>query len=284
MSHCGPVVPQKRPDPIYNNDIARVGATELPFGLDRRYSLAPFPLGEGMPQVCNPQCSVRGRKAHRNLVSHAAFAAALAVALLYGNTAARAGDDDGPSVIGQIMHTLGFRSINDSYEGIDYNERSPLVVPPTRDLPSPETVNAAPAPNWPKDPDIARRQAAKKDSNKARYQKDYVEQSSRVLSRDELDRPGGPGPNAAGDGDSTANSGMVDPHDKGAKKGLFSGISNIFGKKEEYATFTGEPTRDSLTDPPPGYLTPSPDEPYGIGPNKGKYDVPTIANHGELTR
>ena len=37
------------------------------------------------------------------------------------------------------------------------------------------------------------------------------------------------------------------------------------GKKDESAKFTGEPPRTSLTDPPPGYQTPSPDQPYGIG-------------------
>jgi hypothetical protein len=238
-----------------------------------------------MPQVCNPHRSTGDRKVRRNPLSRVALGAALAAGVAMANSAARAGDDDdGPSVISQIMHTLGFQRLGDSYAGIDYNERSPLVVPPTRDLPPPETANAAPAPNWPKDPDIAKRQAAKRDSNKARYQRDYVDESTRPVPRNELDKPGGPGPNAAGDGDSSADSSMNDPRDKGAKKGMFSGISNIFGKKEEYATFTGEPARETLTDPPPGYLTPSPDQPYGIGPDKKKYDVPTVANHGELTR
>ena len=34
------------------------------------------------------------------------------------------------------------------------------------------------------------------------------------------------------------------------------------------ARFTGEPARASLTDPPPGYQTPSPDQPYGLGKDK----------------
>ena len=37
------------------------------------------------------------------------------------------------------------------------------------------------------------------------------------------------------------------------------------GNKEETVKFTGEPPRTSLTDPPPGYQTPSPDQPYGAG-------------------
>ena len=45
-------------------------------------------------------------------------------------------------------------------------------------------------------------------------------------------------------------------------------FSPIFSTKEEYATFTGEPVRSSLTEPPPGYRTPSPNQPYGLGKQK----------------
>jgi hypothetical protein len=39
----------------------------------------------------------------------------------------------------------------------------------------------------------------------------------------------------------------------------------MFGKKkEEEAKFTSEPPRASLTDPPVGYQTPSPAQPYGL--------------------
>ena len=38
--------------------------------------------------------------------------------------------------------------------------------------------------------------------------------------------------------------------------------------REEYANFAGEPVRKSLTDPPAGYRVPSPEQPYGIGPDK----------------
>jgi hypothetical protein len=44
--------------------------------------------------------------------------------------------------------------------GIDYRERSPLVVPPSLDLPPPTSAsNAAPVANWPKDPDERQRKA-----------------------------------------------------------------------------------------------------------------------------
>ena len=38
------------------------------------------------------------------------------------------------------------------------------------------------------------------------------------------------------------------------------------GNKSETAPFKGEPTRESLTMPPPGYQTPSSNFAYGTGP------------------
>ena len=188
-------------------------------------------------------------------------------------------DDDGPSVFGSIMHTLGFRRSGETYDGIDYNERSPLVVPPTRDLPPPVSGSAAPAPNWPKDADVERKKKAKKDES-PRYQTgDSVQNASRPLSPSELNPSGARPGNSSGDGDSSANSQMIDPRDQGAKKSMFSGIF----KKEQYATFTGEPSRQSLTDPPPGYQTPSPDQPYGIGPAETKYKPQTVGDRATLS-
>ena len=38
------------------------------------------------------------------------------------------------------------------------------------------------------------------------------------------------------------------------------------GKDEpDVGKFTGEPPRTALTEPPAGYQTPSPDQPYGVG-------------------
>jgi hypothetical protein len=229
-----------------------------------------------------PQDRNCDREVGRRLLARTALSGALAATMIFAGTAARA-DDDGPSVISSIMHTLGFKAPGDTYSGIDYNERSPLVVPPTRDLPPPVSNAAPPVANWPKDPDIARKKAAKVD-NSAHYQVgDSVMNDARVLSPHELDRPGAARSSASGsgDGDSTANSQMVDPRDQGAKKSLFSGL---FKKDPQYATFTGEPSRESLTDPPPGYLTPSADQPYGVGPAESKYKVPTLADRVEPTR
>ena len=44
-------------------------------------------------------------------------------------------------------------------------------------------------------------------------------------------------------------------------------LGMMFGKPkdENVAHFTGEPPRTELTDPPAGYQTPSPVQPYGVG-------------------
>jgi hypothetical protein len=49
----------------------------------------------------------------------------------------------------------------------------------------------------------------------------------------------------------------------GYRGGLFG--SMFGGQQERSARFTGEPARTSLTEPPPGYQTPSPEQPYGQG-------------------
>jgi hypothetical protein len=206
----------------------------------------------------------------------------LAGLVLCTNSAARAGDDDdSPSVMGKVMETLGLRDPKGNYAGIDYNERSPLVVPPTRDLPPPEASTAPPAPNWPKDQDMIRRTKAKAEEKKVAPHPDNVADSSRPLMPNELDPAGAPKVSAPIDSSASANSLMNDPRDKGVKKSLFSGI---FSSKTEYTTFTGEPSRGTLTDPPPGYLTPSPDQPYGVGQAPSNYKVKSLSERVEPAR
>jgi hypothetical protein len=227
-----------------------------------------------------PQIRIRNRKV--GMLVHAALGVGLAGLVLCTNSAARAGDDDdSPSVMGKVMETLGLRDPKGNYAGIDYNERSPLVVPPTRDLPPPEASTAPPAPNWPKDHDMIRRAKAKAEEKKVAPHPDNVADSSRPLMPNELDPAGAPKVSAPIDSSASANSLMNDPRDKGVKKSLFSGI---FSSKTEYTTFTGEPSRGTLTDPPPGYLTPSPDQPYGVGQAPSNYKVKSLSERVEPAR
>ena len=200
----------------------------------------------------------------------AAFGLVLGAAALFCPAPAHAADDDvsaDQKFLRSIMEGLGFR--RDGEETINYQERSPLVIPPGRSLPPPEQSGAASAnnPAWPKDPDVERRktQAA---MEKGRNISDEREREQNPLRPDQLTPGVKPKKNQArtDDGYEAPASGFgsqIMPSELGFKNGMFGNIFN--GKKEESAKFTGEPPRSSLTDPPPGYQTPSPDQPYGIG-------------------
>jgi hypothetical protein len=228
--------------------------------------------GEGMPQDRN-----HDRKAGQAALIRATLGAAFVLGVCAHSSVALAGDSD-QSFISSFMQTLGLSNPDQ----INYSERSPLVVPPTRDLPPPGGVAAAPSnPDWPKDPDFRRRAAAKAKKDQG-YYGDYVIDSSRPLRPDELNHLNGV---PARRGGVASGGGSADPSGTGyhpKPKSIFS--FDWFHQKDEYATFTGEPARTSLTDPPPGYRTPSPDEPYGTSPERKEYKIPTIASRQEPTR
>lgn len=192
-----------------------------------------------------------------------------AAALLASSLPARAEDDGVPidtKILRSIMTGLGLQRDGDS--GINYQERAPLVLPPSSALPPPENSSAAITrnPAWPKDPEIAtRKAAAERERDAGRDSSNRVEAEARPLRPDQLVVPGSntradkqrnPVTNSATIGD------RLSPAELGTKKGLLSGL---FSKDEEQTVkFTGERTRTTLTDPPPGYQTPSPDQPYGV--------------------
>jgi len=118
------------------------------------------------------------------------FAAiALGVGLVMAAGPLRAADDEDEDdktfeekIIEGIMRGIG--GTNMENRGIEYRERSPLVVPPKLDLPPPAgTAAEVKAPNWPKDPDDQRRKAAvaarKKDNKDPR-------DAARILTPAEL--------------------------------------------------------------------------------------------------
>jgi hypothetical protein len=171
----------------------------------------------------------------RAALARAAIGAALiALAAGAGTSAAQAqtaGSDSG-GMWNRIMQSVGLRpKAVEGSSSISYTERSPLVVPPTRDLPPPGTVAAIPTPDWPRDP--------AKQSNRPKAKPGVV--------------PG------------TA----VDTPNPVVQKKPWYDPAGWFNK-EEYAKFAGEPMRENLTDPPAGYRIPSPDQPYGIAPEKKK--------------
>jgi hypothetical protein len=226
-----------------------------------------------MPQDQMTGRKIDGRRLRGTKLLQLALSGAVAVLVLYGHSSpARAGDDDLSSqetFTDKFLRTIGVRDPNEVQYEINYSERSPLVVPPNRNLPPPVSSTALPAANWPKDPDILRQKASKSDDKPVPRQYDSVMESSRPLRPDELG-VGKPTVSAPGTGEQST------PSELGEKKASIFNFS--WTKKEEYATFTGEPPRVSLTDPPPGYQTPSPDEPYGLVP---EHKTPHVQSLGE---
>ena len=212
-------------------------------------------------------------------------AIALGIGLVMAAGPVRAGDDDDDDktfeekVIEGIMAGIG--GTNMENKGIDYRERSPLVVPPKIDLPPPAGTSAeVKAPNWPKDPDEQRRKAAvaarKKDN------KDPIA-AARILTPAEL----AVGKTAAPQRNSdpvTPGTNNNNPILSPSQLGYNGGFSGLFGgNKSETAPFKGEPTRETLTMPPPGYQTPSSSFAYGTGPKDSlnKEYNPAAVKYGE---
>ncbi len=195
----------------------------------------------------------------------AALSLALGAALLATSLPARAADDDVPidrKIFGSILEGLGLRRDG---EAINYQERPPLVIPPSRNLPPPETVDRALAnnPAWPKDPDVVRRKReAQQERN--RNISDEREREQNPLRPDQLTPGGDPrtARRSTGDANSVVSGTPLSPGELNNKKSIWS---SVFGKQEEeVGRFTREPPRTALTEPPPGYQTPSPDQPYGL--------------------
>jgi hypothetical protein len=203
---------------------------------------------------------------------HAICAATLALAVIgtghaawaQAAAAAATADDDiedhilnaDKRLLDAILKPFGLGSA--SGPDIIYRERSPLVVPQTRDLPPPG--KAAKSGDWPVDPTVkqAKKEAAAdrrfNPSGKAQYD------ASRSIS-------------GTAENWKTGDTGSwADPpkprQEPDFFKMLFSGA--LVGTWEETAKFEGESPRNSLVDPPPGYLTPSPAAPYGATPRAGQ--------------
>lgn len=186
--------------------------------------------------------------------------------LSYSGQSVRAEDDDEDELIDTkiakgLLRALGLRKDGD---GIEYRERAPLVLPPGHDLPPPEasTKPSAKVANWPDDPDVKR---AKKQKAERKASNPEPDDAGRPLTPSQYNLPGRGSPSSRPNGPTKTAEDYeraMTPYELGSK--------NIFSQwwgssKEEYATFTSEPPRDRLIDPPSGYRTPSPSQPYGVG-------------------
>jgi hypothetical protein len=166
---------------------------------------------------------------------------------------------------GRLMENLGLRSSEVSRD-INYHERPPLVIPSTQQLPQPEKIDTAANPAWPKDPDVARRKQREQEEARRQPGEAYLRERN-PLPPDQLTpgpRPRGVRAPPAPESPATLGE-LLSPSELGYKSGGLFGNLFKWGNDQESVRFTGEPARTTLTEPPPGYQTPSPDQPYGVG-------------------
>src|SRR2546430_1683369 len=145
--------PQKRPDPGRYEPLAVWGYYALKVGPPR------------VAEIVNGNSAMRETEARfwmlqtSSLTRALRFAAiALGVGLVIAAGPVRAADDEDEDdktfeekIIEGIMRGIG--GTNMENRGIEYRERSPLVVSPKLDLPPPAaTASVQKAPDWPTDP------------------------------------------------------------------------------------------------------------------------------------
>jgi hypothetical protein len=218
--------------------------------------------------------------------SRFALAAAIGAAVMIGcaGSYVHAADDDDEDemidtkVFRSLLKGLGLRRDGSS---IDYRERSPLVLPPGKELnqlPSPEdAARTKQVSNWPVDPDVKRTKQRKEAERKRKPAE--PEDDSRPLRPGQMTELPPPGSTGSKAGEAPGVSGEDAARQSTAAELGSKGVMNMFktglwAPKEEYVPFTGEPARTSLTEPPRGYRTPSPAQPYGVG--RDKWTAPTI--------
>ena len=194
--------------------------------------------------------------------------AMLAIGVLISAAPALANDDDEPvrdnGIMSNLMKGLG---ATDGSGGINYRERSPLVVPPKLSLPPPEARRPEAA-NWPKDPDVIERrkaQEAMKKRDKAKEADPYEQMriqpepelgAARARTATVAPQPG------LSNRELSERGGLLTPSELGVKSDIFK----LFSTKRDDGNvpFTAEPPRQSLTMPPPGYQTPASSQGYGL--------------------
>jgi hypothetical protein len=204
----------------------------------------------------------------RHLIA-TSLAAMLAFAGGIGHALAQEDDDELPDTkfFKSMLQGLGLKKDGDLKSGVNYQERPPLVVPPTRDLPPPQTAdtvrgNAA----WPKDQDEERRRAASAKRKKDAKPFDWSDLSTQMNPRELQKGAATPKDEAMRKPqDIEEAQRQYKPTELGYGGGLFGSVKDFFGGPSNVTTtFEAEPPRASLTDPPSGYRSPSPAQPYGL--------------------
>jgi hypothetical protein len=206
------------------------------------------------------------RIAIRQIAIHQiALAGALSLLALasFGPSVAHAEDGEG-GLWGSMLKTLGIGGENN----IEYRERPPLVVPPTHDLPPPQTSTTVRDPNWPVDPSANRQAAEKPKKGNQIRDLDKIPVAPRP-AEPSMAGSGAPSPYKGG-ADTTA---ALPPPSQPTQSTQPAASGGFFGKifSSSNDKPTGPiivPTRKSLIEPPPDFESPSPSQPYGAAPSR----------------
>jgi hypothetical protein len=192
----------------------------------------------------------------RVLRAPGAIAGAAGVLLLIGAaTYSPARAEEGNQTLRQIFGLVTGDTGQKDTDGIDYRERPPLVLPPKMDLPPPQASLEKPDPAWPNDPDVGRVKKLKAESRApARHINEAT--SNPHISQQELEKgriavsdPTSPQQNACDN--STAPECLYTPWS------VLRKVTDA-GKDEKDTLQPGEePSREYLTEPPPGFRKPT---------------------------
>jgi hypothetical protein len=232
------------------------------------------------------QTETSGRTKRNSSMTMMRTLAILSLGLAVTAGTARAGDDNRTFTEKVSDGFYGMiRGTNMDNHGIDYRERSPLVVPPTLDLPPPASTagDAQQIANWPKDPDERQRKAviAAKKKNAPPPGRVQVTAAGTApqtpainiappVEPQQAPVPGTTRPAYANDRNGTATTDPI--YDKpgdlftGGAADLANdiGLGNLFGTTKAAPVEPGtEPARQALTQPPVGYQTPATGYDYG---------------------
>ena len=209
----------------------------------------------------------------RRLVA-SSFAAVLVILGGVGQALAQDDEDELPDTkfFKSLLRGFGLRNGQEN-AGINYYQgsarrwscRRPAICRRRRPTTAARRANAA----WPQDQDEKRRRAAA--AKRKKEQRTFTwDDLSRQLTPDEM-RGGTASPKDAALRKRSADNvedaqRQYKPSELGYVGGLFGDFKGFFtgNNKDETATFEAEPQRSALTDPPSGYRSPSPLEPYGL--------------------
>jgi hypothetical protein len=213
----------------------------------------------------------------RRHVIATSLAAMLVLAGGIGHALAQEDDDELPDskFFKSMLQGLGLKKDGDLNSGIRYQERPPLVVPPTRDLPPPQTTDAVRGnAAWPKDQDEQRRREASVKRKKEAKPFDWSDLSTQMSPRELKKGAATPKDDALRKPQDIEDAQrQYKPSELGYGGGLFGSVKDFFGVGGGGGVsvpFEVEPPRASLTDPPTGYRSPSPAQPYGVAKDKSK--------------